>query len=84
MTLEELRDKYSELEQLNKATTEERDALIVAKETNEKRIKELEEYNRKLFEKYVTSTSDNLEEKKESKLTFDDVIQNFKDREVKK
>ena len=76
MTIEELRDEYTKLENEHKTTLSENEILKKDKETMTNRIKELEDYNRKLFSKYVLSDEKTDTEEKPK---IENVIDKFKE-----
>lgn len=76
MTLEELRDEYTKLQEEHKTTLSENEILKKDKETMTARIKELQDYNNKLFSKYVLSDDVKQDEEKSQ---IDDVIDKIKE-----
>lgn len=76
MDIEELRDAYAKLQEEHKTTLTENETLKTEKETMTTRIKDLEDYNRKLFSKYVLSSED---EQQHEKPQIDNVIDILKE-----
>ena len=66
MTIEEAKVKILELEDTIKTLTNDNENFKTQFEEKEKRVKELEEYNQKLF---LRATATQKEEKKEEKFT---------------
>lgn len=63
MTIEELREKYTTLEKEHNELTDKFNILSKESEADKKRITELENYNRKMFNDYVLSKPEEKEEK---------------------
>lgn len=76
MTLEELRDEYAKLQEEHKTALSENEILKKDKETMTARIKELQDYNNKLFSKYVLSDDVKQDDEKSQ---IDDVIDKIKE-----
>jgi uncharacterized protein with von Willebrand factor type A (vWA) domain len=76
MTIEEMRDAYAKLQDEHKTALSELEQLKADNETSKARIKELEDYNRKLFSKYVLSDEKSQDEEKP---LMDNVIDKIKE-----
>lgn len=76
MTIEEMRDEYAKLQDEHKTALSELEQLKADNETSKARIKELEDYNRKLFSKYVLSDEKSQDEEKP---LMDNVIDKIKE-----
>lgn len=55
MNIEELREKYAELEKEHNELNNKYESLVKTSNEDKNKISELEEYNRKLFNTYVLS-----------------------------
>ncbi len=81
MTIEELREKYTTLEKEHNELSDKFNILTKESEADKKRITELENYNRKMFNDYVLSKPEEKTEK-ETGPTLDDLAtkmtKNFK------
>lgn len=79
MDIEALRERNAQLEEEKKQLTARVEALTADVSERDTRIKNLEDYNRKLFMQldFDNKEEDDIDE--EQKL-FDDIINNFKDK----
>lgn len=78
MTIEELRDKYSTLEKEHNELKIKFDEQVNQNQIVNKRVEELETYNRKLFNDYVLSDNDSKSNGKEEN-PLDNIISKMKD-----
>ena len=84
MTIEELRDANMELENKNKELQALYDASVKQNESDTARIKELEDYNRKMFSNYVLGKEKAEDPKPSAEATLDSIIKNLKEKIRKK
>ena len=79
MDIEALRERNAQLEEEKKQLTARVEALTADVSERDTRIKDLEDYNRKLFMQldFDKKEEDDIDEDKK---LFDDIINNFKDK----
>lgn len=79
MDIEELRERNAQLEEEKKQLTARVETLTADINERDTRIKDLEDYNRKLFMQLDFDKKEDDDIDEEQKL-FDDIINNFKDK----
>lgn len=79
MDIESLRERNAQLEEEKKQLTARVEALTADVSERDTRIKDLEDYNRKLFMQLDFGKKEE-EDIDEDKKLFDDIINNFKDK----
>ena len=79
MDIEALRERNAQLEEEKKQLTARVETLTADVNERDTRIKDLEDYNRKLFMQLDFDKKDEDDIDEEQKL-FDDIINNFKDK----
>lgn len=79
MTIEELRDKYSTLEKDYSELKIKYDEQVDQNKTVNKRVEELESYNRKLFNDYVLSKDEPVKSSDKEENQLDNIINKMKE-----